>query len=57
MTSAFSGLMYDKKYVGDGEGGDIKTFGTTIYSVLIFTLAYKVRHSVETNNEFLAVLS
>ena len=42
-TSAWSGLMNndDRDWPGNGEG-DLKTFGTVIYSALIFTLAYKV---------------
>jgi len=48
ITSAFVGLMSneDPEIPGDGEGGDLKVFGTVIYANLIFTLAYKVSHSV-----------
>lgn len=44
VTSAFTGLMHnaDRDFPGDGEGGDLKVFGTTIFTYLIFTLAYKV---------------
>ena len=43
-TSAFKGLMgnFDRE-VGDGEGGDMKVFGTTIYSQLIYVVTLKVR--------------
>ena len=44
VTSAFTGLMHnaDRDSPGDGEGGDLKVFGTSIFTYLIFTLAYKV---------------
>ena len=49
MTSAFKGLMgnWNRDVVGDGEGGDLKVFGTTIYSQLIYVVTFKVRkHTV-----------
>jgi len=45
VTSAFKGLMgnVDRDAPGDGEGGDLKVFGTTIYSQLIYVVTFKVR--------------
>ena len=45
MTSAFDGLMgnADMSNPGDGEGGDLQSVGTVIFTSLIFLLAYKVR--------------
>ena len=45
VTSAFLGLMgnWNRDVVGDGEGGDMKVFGTTIYSQLIYVVTFKVR--------------
>ena len=45
VTSAFDGLMgnHDRDVPGDGEGGDLKVFGTTIYSQLIYVVTFKVR--------------
>ena len=40
-TSAFHGLMKGRSVVGDGEGGDLKVLGTTIYTALVFHLVYK----------------
>ena len=42
-TSAFLGLManWNRDIVGDGEGGDLKVFGTTIYSQLIYVVTFK----------------
>ena len=42
-SSAFKGLMYNIDNPGDGDGGDIKSFGTTIFTCLVFALGYKVR--------------
>jgi magnesium-transporting ATPase (P-type) len=42
MTSAFSGLMWDKEVVGNGEGGDLQSVGTVIFTSMIILLAYKV---------------
>mmetsp|Transcript_397 Transcript_397/g.539 ORF Transcript_397/g.539 Transcript_397/m.539 type:complete len:933 (+) Transcript_397:61-2859(+) len=44
VTSAFVGLMRnaERDWPGDGEGGDLKVYGLTIFSALIITLAYKV---------------
>lgn len=44
MTSAFKGLMShnDKDRPGDGQGSGLEVFGTTIFTVLIYLLAYKV---------------
>jgi len=43
VTSAFKGLMgnVDRDAPGDGEGGDLKVFGTTIYSQLIYVVTFK----------------
>mmetsp|Transcript_23007 Transcript_23007/g.49788 ORF Transcript_23007/g.49788 Transcript_23007/m.49788 type:complete len:1706 (-) Transcript_23007:99-5216(-) len=43
VTSAFKGLMgnWDRDVPGDGEGGDMKVFGTTIYSQLIYVVTFK----------------
>jgi len=45
VTSAFLGLMgnWGRDIPGDGEGGDLQVFGTTIYSALIYTVTAKVR--------------
>jgi len=42
-TSAFKGLMgnWGRDVVGDGEGGDLKVFGTTIYSQLVYVVTFK----------------
>ena len=47
VTSAFKGLMGNENMdvPGDGEGGDWQTFGTTIYSQLIYVVTIKVRSS------------
>jgi len=44
MNSGYMGLMKgsNKDRPGDGEGSDIKVFGTLIYSILIVVLVYKV---------------
>ena len=34
---------WNRDVVGDGEGGDLKVFGTTIYSQLIYVVTFKVR--------------
>jgi len=42
-TSAFMGLMQRKEdRVGDGEGGDIQSVGTVMFTCMIILLAYKV---------------
>jgi len=43
VTSAFKGLMgnWGRDIVGDGEGGDLQVFGTTIYSQLIYVVTFK----------------
>lgn len=43
VTSAFKGLMgnWDRDVPGDGEGGDLQVFGTTIYSQLIYVVTFK----------------
>lgn len=43
VTSAFQGLMgnWDRDVPGDGEGGDLQVFGTTIYSQLIYVVTIK----------------
>ena len=50
VTSAFQGLMgnWDRDTPGDGEGGDLKVFGTTIYSQLIYTVTFKVGNMLST---------
>eukprot|EP00584_Thalassiosira_punctigera_P026201 CAMPEP_0172579250 /NCGR_PEP_ID=MMETSP1067-20121228/139149_1 /TAXON_ID=265564 ORGANISM="Thalassiosira punctigera, Strain Tpunct2005C2" /NCGR_SAMPLE_ID=MMETSP1067 /ASSEMBLY_ACC=CAM_ASM_000444 /LENGTH=1732 /DNA_ID=CAMNT_0013371961 /DNA_START=42 /DNA_END=5240 /DNA_ORIENTATION=- len=42
-TSAFKGLMgnWGRDAPGDGEGGDIQVYGTTIYTQLIYVIAIK----------------
>ncbi|EED95897.1 hypothetical protein THAPSDRAFT_26702 [Thalassiosira pseudonana CCMP1335] len=54
-TSAFKGLMgnWDRE-VGDGEGGDLKVFGTTIYSNLIYVVTLKALFETRSiiNGEF-----
>jgi len=42
ITSAFKGLMHNADYPGDGEGGNIKLYGTVIFMILNWTLALKV---------------
>jgi magnesium-transporting ATPase (P-type) len=44
ITSAFKGLMMysQKDQPGDGDGGDLKVFGTTVFMVLNWMLALKV---------------
>jgi hypothetical protein len=44
ITSAFKGLMIysQKDHPGDGDGGDLKVFGTTVFMVLNWMLALKV---------------
>lgn len=43
VTSAFLGLNgnWGRDVPGDGEGGDLQVFGTTIYSALIYTVTFK----------------
>ena len=45
VSSAFFGLMgnWGRDVPGDGEGGDLQVFGTTIYSSLICVVTFKVR--------------
>ena len=45
VTSAFKGLMgnWGRDIPGDGEGGDLQIFGTTVYSNLIYVVTAKVR--------------
>lgn len=47
VTSAFKGLMgnWGRDIPGDGEGGDLQIFGTTIYSNLIYVVTLKVSSS------------
>lgn len=33
---------WNRDIPGDGEGGDLKVFGTTIYSQLIYVVTFKV---------------
>jgi magnesium-transporting ATPase (P-type) len=42
MTSSFGGLMRNKDVIGDGEGGDLQSVGTVIFTSMILILAYKV---------------
>jgi magnesium-transporting ATPase (P-type) len=46
VSSAFLGLMgnWGRDVPGDGEGGDLQVFGTTIYSQLIYVVTFKVRN-------------
>jgi phospholipid-translocating ATPase/phospholipid-transporting ATPase len=48
VSSAFFGLMgnWGRDVPGDGEGGDLQVFGTTIYSSLICVVTFKVRTTV-----------
>ncbi|KAL3785561.1 hypothetical protein ACHAW5_011309 [Stephanodiscus triporus] len=43
VSSAFLGLMgnWGRDVPGDGEGGDLQVFGTTIYSQLIYVVTFK----------------
>eukprot|EP00978_Attheya_sp_CCMP212_P015794 scaffold40883_cov50-Attheya_sp.AAC.5 len=43
-TSGFSGLMSnkDRDVPGDGEGGDLKTMGTALYTYMIIMLGFKI---------------
>jgi len=42
MTSAFVGLMSNEDTVGDGDGADLQSVGTVIFTSMIILLAYKV---------------
>jgi magnesium-transporting ATPase (P-type) len=45
VTSAYKGLMGNfssQRDVGDGEGGDLKVFGTTIFGNLVYVVTLKV---------------
>jgi hypothetical protein len=46
VSSAFLGLMgkFGRDVPGDGEGGDLQVFGTTIYTQLIYVVTFKVRY-------------
>ena len=49
VTSAFKGLMGNfssQRDVGDGEGGDLKVFGTTIFGNLVYVVTLKVSKNV-----------
>ena len=48
-TTAFHGLMSDDSdlVVGDGEGGDLKVFGTVIFTIMIFVLGFKVLYETK----------
>ena len=48
VSSAFLGLMgnWGRDAPGDGEGGDLQVFGTTIYSQLIYVVTFKVRKAI-----------
>lgn len=49
VTSAYKGLMGNfssRRSVGDGEGGGIKIFGTTIFGNLVYIVTLKVSRSV-----------
>ena len=43
-TPAFKGLMryYNTDHPGDGDGGGLKIFGTTVFMILVWTLGIKV---------------
>jgi magnesium-transporting ATPase (P-type) len=42
MSSAFKGLMARLDMPGEGEGGDLKVYGTTVFTALVWVLAIKV---------------
>lgn len=42
MSSAFKGLMSNESIHGDGEGGNLKIYGTVIFVTLTWVLALKV---------------
>merc|ERR1712024_347297 len=42
MTSAFKGMMQGRATPGDGEGSDLKVFGTLVFIILNFVLSFKV---------------
>lgn len=49
VTSAYKGLMGNfssRRSVGDGEGGGLKIFGTTIFGNLVYIVTIKVSRSV-----------
>ena len=49
MTSGYDGLMqYSNHGPGDGEGGGIIVFGTTVYAILILAMGYKVLYECRT---------
>jgi len=56
VTSAFKGLMGNRgrDVVGDGEGGDLQVFGTTIYTQLIYVVIFKALFETKSivNGEF-----
>lgn len=56
VTPAFKGLMgnWGRDVVGDGEGGDLRVFGTTIYTQLIYVVTFKALFETKSivNGEF-----
>merc|ERR1712238_423316 len=42
MSSAFKGLMYNANCHGDGEGDNVKVYGTVMFVGFIWILAFKV---------------
>lgn len=42
MTSASKGMMRGRDSPGDGEGSDLKVFGTLVFIILNFVLSFKV---------------
>ena len=42
QSSAFKGLMTNSMHPGDGDGGDLKVYGTVIFVILNWVLALKV---------------
>ncbi len=54
VTSAFLGLMgnWGRDIPGDGEGGDLQVYGTTIYSQLIYVITFKVSCSLVRVQDF-----
>merc|ERR1712238_300241 len=49
MTSGYDGLMqYSNHGPGDGEGGGIIVFGTTVYAILILAMGYEVLYECRT---------
>ncbi len=57
VTSAFFGLMgnWGRDIPGDGEGGDLQVYGTTIYSQLIYVITFKVSRAFHLSKLFFRI--